>query len=64
MSVITASGTGQTSENVVCVKSAKAERYGSVSATFLCYLPRSRKVAETGPYFSSLADCNYSYMCS
>ena len=34
MIVITATGTGQTSENAVCVKSAKDERYGPISATF------------------------------
>jgi len=58
-----------------CVKSAKDEKYGPYR---LCYFPRSRKVAETGPYLSSLADftycifrslisarrCNYSDMCS
>ena len=41
MTVITASGTGQTSENAVCVKSAKDERYGPVSVTF-----RDRTIAE------------------
>jgi hypothetical protein len=36
------------------VKSAKDERYGPDSATFRDL--RSRKVAESGPYLSSLAD--------
>jgi len=53
-------------------------KMGAMDRTRLCYLPRSRKVAETGLYFSSLADfthcifrsstsarcCNYSYTCS
>ena len=52
ITVITASGTGQTSENSVFVKSAKDERYGPYR---LCYFPRSRKVAETGPHLTPLA---------